>query len=53
MQKTPTHVRTEIIYETPKRQPVREDDDDYYDEFLEENAKKFGRENVFFVDTLT
>ena len=36
----------EIIYETPKREPVREDDDDYDDEFLEEDAKKFGRENV-------
>jgi len=36
----------EIIYETPKREPVREDDDDYADEFLEEDAKRFGRENV-------
>jgi hypothetical protein len=41
----------EIIYETPKREPVREDnddDDDYYDDdgFLQEDAKRFGRENV-------
>jgi len=37
----------EIIYETPKREPLREDDDaDYNDEFLEEDAKRFGRENV-------
>ena len=38
----------EIIYETPKREPVREDngDDNYDDEFLEEDAKRCGRENV-------
>ena len=38
----------EIIYETPKRDPVREDNDydDYDDEFLEEDAKRFVRENV-------
>ena len=38
-----------IIYETPKRESVREDndtDDDYGDEFLEEDAKRFGIENV-------
>ena len=38
-----------IIYETPKREPARDfddDDDDYDDEFLEEDAKTFGRENV-------
>jgi len=30
----------EIIYETPKHEPVRQDDDDdYEDEFLEEDAK--------------
>ena len=37
-----THIRPskEIIYETPKREPVRQDDDDdYEDEFLEEDAK--------------
>ena len=39
-----TRPSKEIIYETPKREPVR-DDADYDDEFLEENAKKFGREN--------
>jgi hypothetical protein len=38
----------EIIYETPKSEPVREDDDDddEDDGFLEEDGKKFGRENV-------
>ena len=37
----------EIIYETPKREPVREDnDDDDDDGFLVEDAKRFGRENV-------
>jgi hypothetical protein len=45
-----THMRPskEIIYETPNREPVREDDDDddYDDEFLEENAKRCGRGNV-------
>ena len=35
----------EIIYGTPKREPVRGDDDDD-DGFLEEDAKRFGRENV-------
>ena len=35
----------EIIYETLKRQPVGEDDDDD-DEFLEEEVKRFGKENV-------
>jgi len=39
-----THIQPskEIIYETPKREPVREDnddDDDYEDEFLEEDAE--------------
>ena len=34
----------QIIYEMPKREPVRENDDD--DGFLEEDAKRFGRENV-------
>jgi len=44
-----THIRPskEIIYETPKREPVREyNDDDYDDEFIEEDVKRFGRENV-------
>jgi len=47
-----TYIRPskEIIYESAKREPVREDDDDddddYDDEFLEEYAKRFGRENV-------
>jgi hypothetical protein len=38
----------EIIYETPKREPVREDnhDDDYDYGFLEEDTKTFGRENI-------
>jgi len=38
----------EIIYETQKSGPVREDDDHHHhdDGFLEENAKRFGRENV-------
>jgi hypothetical protein len=45
-----THIplSKEIIHETPKREPVREDNDDYdYDDvFLEEDAKAFGRENA-------
>ena len=43
-----THIRPskELIYETPKREPVREDNDDYEDEVLEEDAKAFGRENL-------
>jgi len=44
-----THIRPskQIIYETPKIESVQEDnDDDYEDEFLEEDAKSFGRENV-------
>ena len=36
----------EIIYETSKRETVRQDDDDDDDGFLEEDAKRFGRENV-------
>ena len=43
------HIRTfkEIIYETPKRELVREEDDvDYDDEFNEVDAKKFCRENL-------
>ena len=37
----------EIIYETPKSEPVRQDDDDDDDDgFLEEDAKRFGRDNV-------
>jgi len=44
------HIRPskEIIYGTPKREPVRDDDyDDYYDdEFLKEDPKTFGRENI-------
>jgi hypothetical protein len=45
---TQTRPSKEIIYETPKSEPVRENngDDDYDDEFLEEDAKRFGRENV-------
>jgi len=44
-----THIRPskEIIYETPKREWFREDnDDDYDDDFLKEDAKRFGRENL-------
>ena len=45
-----THIRPskEIIHETPKREPLREDndDDDDDDEFFEVDAKRFGRENV-------
>jgi hypothetical protein len=36
----------DIIYETPKPEPVREDDDFDDDGFLEEDAKRFGRDNV-------
>jgi len=37
----------EIKCETPKREPVRQDnDDDDDDGFLEEDVKRFGRENV-------
>ena len=37
----------EIIYEKPKREPVREyNDDDDDDGFLEEDAMRFGRENL-------
>jgi hypothetical protein len=39
----------EIIYETPKRETVLEnndDDDDYVDCFLEEDTTRLGRENV-------
>jgi len=45
---TDTRHSKEIIYETPKCEPVREDDDDDDDDdgFLEEDAKRFGRENV-------
>ena len=48
-----THMRPseEIIYETPKREPVRDFDDDYDDAFLEEGAKKSRRENVGFVSS--
>jgi len=35
-----------IIYETPKREPLREDNDDDDDGFLEEDAKRFGRDNL-------
>ena len=45
----PTHIRPseEIMHETPKREPVLNVDDHVYDdEFLEEDGKKFGRENV-------
>jgi hypothetical protein len=42
---TDTRPSKEIIYETSKCEPVREDDDDD-DGFLEEDAKRFGRENV-------
>ena len=45
---TDTRPSKEIIHETAKREPVREDndeDDDYDDEVLED-AKRFGRENV-------
>jgi len=46
-----THIRPSkgIIYETPKREHVQEDnddDDEYDDEFLKEEAKRFGGENV-------
>jgi hypothetical protein len=45
---TDIRLSKEIIYETPWREPVREDDDDDDDNdgFLEEDAKRFGRENV-------
>jgi len=40
----------EIMYETPKREPFREENDydvdNYDDEFLEKDAKKFDRESV-------
>ena len=38
----------QIIYETPKSEPVREDNDEHGDDdwILEEDAKRFGRENV-------
>ena len=40
----------EIIYETPKREPVREENDhDYYDDKFLEDTKRFGRENVGLV----
>jgi len=46
-----THIRpSEEMYETPKREPVR-DVDDYDDEFLEEDSMKSGRENVGFVSS--
>ena len=49
-----TRSSEEIIYETPKREPVRDVDDyEYDDEFLEEDAKKFDRESVGFVTTHT
>jgi hypothetical protein len=43
-----THIlqTEEIIHETPKSEPLRDVDDDYDDEFIEEDAKKFGRENI-------
>ena len=43
-----THIRPseEIIYETPKRESVRDVDDDYDDEFFDEDAKKCGTENI-------
>ena len=47
-----THIRPseEVMYEAPNREPVREDDDDDFDdEYLEEDAKTFGRENVGLV----
>jgi len=42
-----THIRPseDFIYETPKREPGRHVGDDD-DEFLDEDAKRFGRENV-------
>jgi len=36
----------QIIYRTPKSEPLREDDDDDDDGVLEKDAKRFGRENV-------
>ena len=39
----------EFIYETAKRQPARQVDDD---EFLEDEAKKFGRENLCSVASI-
>ena len=45
-----TRPSEEIVYETPKYELVR-DDDDYDDAFLEEDAKTFGRENVGSVAT--
>jgi len=48
-----THIRPpEEIYETSKRAPVRDVDDDYDEEFLEGDVKKFGRENIGSVANL-
>jgi len=50
-----TNIRSsiEIIHETPKRESVRKDNDDYNDDrFLEENAKCFGRENLGSVPSI-
>ena len=42
-----TRPSIEIIYETPKREHVREDNDDVDDDgFIEEDAKRFVREYV-------
>jgi hypothetical protein len=41
-----TRLSKEITYETPKREPVLQYDDDYDNEFLEEDSKTLGRENV-------
>ena len=42
-----THIRpSEDIHETSKREPVRDVDDDYDDEFLAQDSKKFGRNTL-------
>ena len=44
-----THLRPseEIINETPKQEPVRDDDEEVYDgDFLEERTKELGRRNI-------
>jgi hypothetical protein len=48
-----TRSSEEIIYETPKREPVRDVDYEYDNEFLEEDVKKFGGEDLGSVTTPT
>jgi hypothetical protein len=51
-QQTLTRPSEDFIYETPKRNPFRQDDEYYDGKFLRENAKNFGRENVGSVGSL-